>query len=339
MAPTNGSSYINIRDIARLAGVSTATVSRVINHPELISPKTREKVLSVIEKHHYVPNQTMKSILSRSSNSIALFIYDMTNPFFISLIQELNRVAFQHKHALLICDTANDALKEQEYLDYCVSVQVKGIILTEGFDFVASSEFLRFPLVMFDRSGLNTWSSVHSNNFDSVYRAVHYLYNFNHRRIAFAMPDVNLLSITSRRQGFCKAVEELEIDRPEYIFARGNTLDIETGKNALNYFLALPTPPTAIVCANDMIAHGILVRAQELHIEVPTDLSVIGFDGVSSPLFTTPLTTVQQDIPKIAQMLIDLCLHPKEEAQTITIPTEFISGNTCCYYRKNKKYL
>lgn len=327
-------SYMNIREIARLAGVSIATVSRVINHPEQTTPKTREKVLSVIEKHHYVPNQTMKTIFSRSSNSVALFVYDMSNPFYTSLIQELNRVAFQHKYALLICDTANDAKKEQDYLDYCVSVQVKGIILTEGFDFVASSEFLRSPLVMFDRSGLNTWSCVQSDNSDAVYRAVHYLYNFNHRRIAFVMPDVSLLSIARRRQGFCQATEELGIAQPEYIFARGNTLGVEIGKEALNYFLSLPKPPSAIVCANDMVAQGVLVRAQELHIEVPADLSVIGFDGVTSPLFTKPLTTVRQDIPKIAQTLIELCLHPREEAQSITIPTEFISGSTCCFYRK-----
>ena len=334
MVSAKNNSYLNIRDIAKLAGVSIATVSRVINHPELTTPETRERVLSVIEQHHYVPNQTMKTIFSRSSNSVALFVYDMSNPFFISLIQELNRVAFQHKYALLICDTANDAQKEQDYLDYCVSVQVKGIILTEGFDFVATSEFLRSPLVMFDRSGLNTWSSVQSDNAEAVYRAVHYLHNFNHRRVAFVMPDVGLLSIAHRRQGFCQAAEELGIFRPEYIFVRGGALGVEIGKNALNYFLALPTPPTAIVCANDVVAQGILIRARELHIEVPEDLSVIGFDGVSSPLYPTPLTTVRQDIPTIARTLIDLCLHPREEAQCITIPTEFISGSTCCYYRK-----
>lgn len=331
---TQNNSYINIRDIAKLAGVSIATVSRVINHPELTTPKTRERVLSVIEKHHYVPNQTMKSIFSRSSNSIALFVYDMTNPFFISLIQELNRVAFQNKYALLICDTANDAKKEQDYLNYCVSVQVKGIILTEGFDFVATSEFLRSPLVMFDRSGLNTWSAVQSDNVDAIYRAVHYLYNFNHRRIAFVMPDVGLLSIARRLQGFSKATEELGIAWPEYVFSQGDALDVEVGKKALNYFLTLAVPPTAIICANDMLAQGILVRAQELHIKVPEDLSVIGFDGVSSPLFAKPLTTIRQDIPTIAQTLIDLCLHPREDVQSIIIPTEFISGNTCCYYRK-----
>ena len=103
--------YLNIRDIAKLAGVSTATVSRVLNHPELTSPEIRARVQAIVQEHHYVPNQMVKSLFSHPADSIAVFVYDMANPFFIALIQELNRVAFDHKHALLICDTSNDIQK------------------------------------------------------------------------------------------------------------------------------------------------------------------------------------------------------------------------------------
>ena len=335
--PSNGEPYIGIRDIARLAGVSIATVSRVINHPEFTSPETRARVQAVIDEQHYVPNQTAKSLFTRASNSVALFVYDMSNPFFISLIQELNQVAFRYKHTLLICDTSNDAKKEQEYLDYCTAIRVKGIILTEGFDVVATSEGLRVPLVMFDRSGLKTWSSVQSDNVQAVFRAVNYLYNLNHRRIGCIAPDEGLLSISNRLEGFRQAAEHLKIYHPEYVFSRALPLNVETGTQALNYFLSLPEPPTAIVCANDMIAHGVLIRARELNMSLPRDLSVIGFDGVSSPLFLYSLTTLRQNIPAIAETLFKLCIHPPDKPQHITIPTEFIPGSTCsfCQHKSN----
>lgn len=324
-----GSNYISIRDIARLADVSTATVSRVINHPELTSPEICARVQSVIKEYHYVPNQTVKSLFSRSSDSVAIFVYDMANPFFITLIQELNRVAFAHKHALLICDTSNDAQKELDYLDYCAAIRAKGIILTEGFDFIAASDHLHSPLVMFDRSGLNTWSSVQSDNYAAMFRAVNYLINLKHRRIACIAPDTGLASIHHRREGYRRAMEAAGLFREEYLYSQPGLLNAETGVNALNYFLTLPELPTAILCANDMIAHGVQFRAAELNMNIPKNLSVIGFDGAPFGTVSIPMTTVKQNVSAIAETLFNLCLHPTEEPQTIIIPTEFIPGKTC----------
>lgn len=325
-------SYVGIRDIARLAGVSTATVSRVINHPEQTSPQILERVRQIIEEQHYIPNQTIKGLFSHSSNSLALFIYDMSNPFFISLIQELNKIAFDNKHTLLICDTSNDAKKEQEYLDYCTAVRVSSIILTEGFDFIANSSDVKQSLIMFDRSGMRTYPSVHSNNIESVEQAVYFLHNLHHRRIAFVAPDKRLLSIQERERGYERALERRNIPlRPEYIFAHPLSLNVETGIQAMNYFYSLPEPPTAIICANDMLAQGVLLRAQALRMEVPRDLSVIGFDGVTSSLMLRQLTTIRQNVPAIAKKLFELSLHAPEVANEYIIPTEFIYGETCGY--------
>ena len=110
------SGYIGIRDIAKLAGVSTATVSRVINNPEMTSEKVRKKVQKVIEEYNYIPNQPVKKIFSKTSNTIAVFIYDMENPFFISLIKELNQICLEHNYMLLICDTGSSPELEKKYL-------------------------------------------------------------------------------------------------------------------------------------------------------------------------------------------------------------------------------
>ena len=108
--------FLGIREIAQMANVSTATVSRVINHPEKCSEQTRKKVEKIIQENNYIPNETIKNIFSKSSNTIAIFIYDISNPFFTNLIMELNNICFKEHYTLLICDTENDIEKEKEYL-------------------------------------------------------------------------------------------------------------------------------------------------------------------------------------------------------------------------------
>ena len=109
---------ITIRQIAAICGVSIATVSRVINEPEKVAPETRQKVQAVIDKYNYVPNQIARNLGSRQSNSLALFVFDIVNPFFTNLIRELNSYAFDNNYSLLICDTADSRERELRYIDF-----------------------------------------------------------------------------------------------------------------------------------------------------------------------------------------------------------------------------
>ena len=109
---------ITIRQIAVICGVSIATVSRVINEPEKVAPETRQKVQAVIDKYNYVPNQIARNLGSRQSNSLALFVFDIVNPFFTNLIRELNSYAFDNNYALLICDTSDSRERELRYVDF-----------------------------------------------------------------------------------------------------------------------------------------------------------------------------------------------------------------------------
>jgi len=299
---------------------------------EVTSPEIRSRVQQIIAEQHYVPNQTVKNLFSGTSNSVAIFIYDMSNPFYISLIQTMNQIAFEEKYTMLICSTANQVKREKEYLDYCLSIRVAGIILTEGFDMIANTTRTKPPLVMFDRSGLGTYPMVDSDNAESVQKAVHYLYNLNHRRIAFAGMAPGLLSIGDRLQGYCTGLEKRGLPvRKEYIFDMAPQVNIEAGVQAMNYFIALPDPPTAVICANDMVAHGLILRAQALHLQIPADLSVIGYDGISSSYFIQQLTTIQQDIPAISRQLFELATRPQARPRICIIPTKFIYGETCQY--------
>lgn len=328
---TKRTGYIGIREIAKLANVSTATVSRVINKPEATSEKVRNRVQKVIEEYNYIPNQTIKNIFAKTSNSIAIFIYDMENPFFITLIKEINQICLNQKYTLLICDTENNPKHEKEYLDYCLSNRCAGIILTEG----ATSDLfesynIEIPLVLLDRKSNGRFSTVRSNNRSAMKPIVDYLYNLNHRKIAFAGCNKPLDTVISRQRGYIEALEAKGLPIiPEYIYNSQELLNLETGQNTLKYFWALSEIPTAIICCNDMIALGVINQAYLLNIKIPGDISVVGFDNVLDKLHQPQITTVRQNIQEIAASLFDLVVNPPEEPINLVIDTTFIQGCTC----------
>lgn len=321
--------FLGIREIAQMANVSTATVSRVINHPEKCSEQTRIKVEKIIKEHNYIPNETIKNIFSKSSNTIAIFIYDISNPFFTNLIMELNNICFKEHYTLLICDTENDIEKEKEYLKFCIAKRCIGIILTEG---ISNQLFknLEIPLVSLDRKeGVNV-PFVTSENYYIIRKIINYLYNLGHRNIAFVGSKHKFVSVEKRYQGYIDELKEKKIPfKPEYIYREGESLDTKLGRKALNYFLSLPEMPTALLCANDMVALGVINEARFMNIDIPGTLSVCGFDHVLEEFLPVPLTTVKQNIPKIAEELFySLTKQPRMPGEKI-VESTFIPGQTC----------
>lgn len=324
-----GKIYFGIRDIAKKAGVSTATVSRVINTPNLASIAMQKKVRSVINEYNYVPNLMAKNLFSQSSNSIAIFIYDIQNPFFATMIKELNNIAFENKVPLLICDTENNINKEKEYLNYCQSIRCTGIIITEGVDYDLFSTYNTFKAIAYlDRGADPSFSCVSSDNHTGMQKLIDYLYNLNHRKIAFAGAINKFQSAIERKQGYIDVLTSHKIEiNQNYIFD-GN-FSYETGVKALEYFWSLNDKPTAIVCANDQIAQGLIMMAYKLNISVPDDLSVVGFDGVDLSYFYPKITTIKQDIKQIAQALFDAATKPNNAPIHKTVDISIVIGESC----------
>ncbi len=322
-------SYLGIREIAQIANVSTATVSRVINHPEKCSAATREKVEQIIKDYKYVPNEAIKTVFSKSSKTIAIFVFDISNPFFYQLITELNNLCFENQYTLLICDTENNSEKEKAYLEFCIAKRCTGIILTEGLN-TSIFKSISIPLVYLDREDSSTSSSVTSENYFSICKLVDYLYNLGHRRIAFVGTNHNYMSVVSRYQGYKDSLEKKGIPfHSDYVFKQGISLNPKLGKHALQHFLSLPQIPTAVICANDMIAMGLINEARALNISVPETLSVCGFDHVLSDLFYPPLTTIKQNIPQMAQSIFNAITQENYSPSHIILDTTFIPGRTC----------
>ena len=321
--------FLGIREIAQMANVSTATVSRVINHPEKCSEQTRKKVEKIIQENNYIPNETIKNIFSKSSNTIAIFIYDISNPFFTNLIMELNNICFKEHYTLLICDTENDIEKEKEYLKFCIAKRCIGIILTEG---ISNTLFknIKIPFVSLDRKEGDTVPFVTSENYRVIRKVINYLYNLGHRRIAFVGSKHRFVSVEKRYQGYLDELKEKNIPfRSEYIYREGKSLDTKLGRQALRYFLSLSQMPTALLCANDMVALGVINEARSMNIDIPETMSICGFDHVLDEFLPVPLTTVEQNISKIAEELFySLTEQPDTPIEKI-VDSTFIPGKTC----------
>jgi DNA-binding LacI/PurR family transcriptional regulator len=321
--------YIGIREIAQLAGVSIATVSRVINGSSSTSEEVREKVNSIIEEYNYVPNITAKNMYSNTSRSIAMFVLDLDNPFFVSLVKSINKIAFENKYTLLICNTENNPEKEIEYLKYCEGIRTKGVIFTEGHVKDANwNKFHNQTFVFHDRQMSEEYSSVKSDNMKGIRMLVDYLFNLNHRQIAFAGYCQSTKSVTERKQAYVSFLEEKGIPvPPEYIFS--GELKAKTGANAFDYFCSLPNRPTAIICANDQIARGFIERANMIGMRVPDDFSLVGFDGCNTEYFYPRITTIRQNIDLIAQKLFECVVAPANEPKHYIIDVSMVIGDSC----------
>lgn len=336
--------YMSMRDVARLADVSASTVSRVINKSGYVSAENFEKVMRIINQYSYVPNQTARNLFTNTSNYLAIFVVDMVNPFFAVITQHLNRLAFDKGYTLLIFDTGNNPEKEMEYFTRCQSIRVKNIILTLGVNpELPLNPKLRKSLVFFERSsGDNFFYSVRSDNKKGMRLAVDYLYNLNHRRIAFVGGPDMFNSMVERRDGFIDAMRERGLAVPPELVHHGQFLRAG-GRDALNQFLALRELPTAVVCANDQIAQGLIMAAQSRGMRTPDDISVIGFDGLDYEYTYPSLTTIRQDTEMIAQLLfaaverddnddtvydhvVDVCLQVGESCRKLEHPPQKAAG-------------
>jgi DNA-binding LacI/PurR family transcriptional regulator len=323
-----------ISEIAAICGTSKATVSRVLNNPEIVSKPLRTRILKKMQEVGYIPNPFAKNLGHNGTWGIALFVFDILNPFFAFMVRQIGHLTMQERIPLTVCDTENDKEKEKLYLDYILRNKIGGIIFTEGIShsLVERAE-KRVPIVLIDQHHtLGCVPEVASDNFNGALQATEYLIQLNHRRIAYVTGPENWSTARERLHGFREGLARHHIDSdPQLVFV-GDFL-YESGILALEYFLSLQEWPTAIFCANDQMAVGVLNKAQALNISIPNDISLVGFDGL--PLFGlrgAGLTTVRQDIPALCRHAVDLLMKQfsgQRLSEKIVVPTQLIVGDTC----------
>lgn len=326
-----------ISEIAKLCETSPATVSRVLNNPDIVAEPMRTRIRDKMSELNYHPNPFASRLSSRNGWGLALFVFDILNPFFALIVRKIGHLALERGIPLTVCDTENNEEKESIYLDYLLNNKIGGIIFGEG---ISGSTIERAKeatrTVLIDRHlGESPVSEVTSDNYRGGCQAVEYLLQLQHRRIGFIGGPESWASVEDRQRGYRDTLENSGIPYDENLIYHGD-LRFESGISALEYFLALPEWPTAIFSANDQMALGIMSKARTMGISIPGDLSLVGFDDIQSySLQETRLTAIQQDIDALCEKSFEIMMLKLEEGdaatsgERIVIPTRLQIGETC----------
>ena len=308
---------MDIREIARRARVSTATVSRAINRVPTVDPQLAKRVWRVVDELGYYPNTQARALVLGRSRISGLIVSEITNPFFPEVVQTFENVAVENNYEILVTSTVHDPKRMESSVRRMIERRVDGVaILTFGME-EALIEHLRdrkVPLVFVDVGpDVPGVANIRINYLNGIRQAVQHLAAMRHTRIAFIAGPQHLKSARARKDAFQSSMMEIGL-RPDLI-AIGNH-QLEGGMKAFSELHSLKDEPTAALCSNDMTAIGVMRQAYEQKIRVPEDLSVVGFDDIHLTEFTTPpLTTVrmsQQELARIAfQALLTEVDEPK----------------------------
>lgn len=300
----------NIKEIAKLAGVSTATVSRVINQNGRFSRETEARVRRVIAQNDYVPNMTAKGLRTNHTRVVGIMVPDITNPHFSSIVLKLEMNLFRKGFSCLICNTNENERLEKEHVKSLTAQNVSGIVMISSTRHYA--ELSTLPVVYVDRparSGSNSSVMIESDNVEGGYLATRELLNAGCRRVAILTCISNDTNQAARYEGFCRAVAEREKDGAAAI--RINLSEVSTAA-AHEATLALLKDGTAfdgIMCTTDTVAAGVVIALREHGLLIPDDVMVTGFDDCLLASVCGPgLTSVRQDVDKMARLAVDLLL-------------------------------
>ena len=305
----------NIYEVAKRAGVSTATVSRVLSRPDVVAPDTRRKVMQAVERLGYEPNYAAKNLRTLRSRKLLITVPDLSNPFFSLILQGIEDAAQREGYAVLVGDTQHNEKREERYAMFLKRKEADGLIFLghrlpkEAARLLKTMAPKPAPIVngceFSPRLGV---PSVHIDNAKAAGEVMDHLYRLGHRRIAVITgPLVSPLS-RDRLRGATARTKTERAER-DLIVMQGD-FSISSGAAVAEQLLLRSDPPTAVFCFNDEMAIGVIDTAKRLRKSVPRDLSVVGFDDIRFARYTDPpLTTIAQPMREIGEGTVRLLLE------------------------------
>ena len=326
----------NIYEVAKRAGVSTATVSRVLSQPNVVAPATRRKVLQAVDRLGYEPNSTAKNLRTLRTGKLLVTVPDISNPFFSMIIQGIEDAAQREGYSVLVGDTQHTEKREEGYAMMLKRKEADGLIFLghrlpkEAASLIRQMAPRCAPVVNgCEFSPTLGIPSVHIDNAKAAYEAMDHLYGLGHRRIGIVTgPLVSPLS-RDRLTGATSRAKKEKAGR-EFIVVQGD-FSIESGAAAAERLLGRAVRPTAIFCFNDEMAMGVLEVAHRLGVRVPDQLSVVGFDDIRFAQHTAPpLTTIAQPTRQIGEGTVRLLLGilagggDAETPESVTLPHKLV---------------
>ncbi|MEV6110878.1 LacI family DNA-binding transcriptional regulator [Streptomyces sp. NPDC051940] len=309
---------VGIKDIAREAGVSVGTVSNVINRPDTVSADTRERVQSVIDRLGYVRSESARQLRAGHSRIMGLLVLDMGNPFFVDIARGAERVARDAGLGVMVCNSAQNPAEEAEYLSLFAEQRVRGVLVTPADMTGRTIETLRryrTPFVLVDRVAEDaTECSVSVDDVAGGALAMRHLIEMGHRSVAYVCGPPGLQQITDRRAGALKALAEAGLPADVLRALPTDRLDVAAGRDAGARLLGLTERPTAVFCANDLLALGVLQALYAADVRVPEDVAIVGYDDIEfAAAAAVPLTSVRQPAVTVGELAARLLLEETAE--------------------------
>lgn len=344
--------YITIAQIAKIAGVGQATVSRVINNSGYVKATTREKIERIIQELEYVPSEVARSLSKNQSRIVALIIPQLANPFYMGIINGISSVFEKAGYLLVVHDTTNKTQTDVRAIEAMVRQRVAGIIYTpsnkvKGDDLRKLQQLLadgRIPQVLLDRpllANINEFDLVVSNNFEDSYTATKALIDAGHSRIGVMICNKNEYVMGERYRGYCCALKDGGIVYTEDDFLHVDTSTLDQAYELSKAFLLRQDRPTAIFCGNNICSIGFLRAAFELGIKIPDDIAYIGYDALPSlDVLGYTYTYMDRDLNKIgkeaAKLLLKRIESPDKPHELISIPATLRSYGSERYIGSKK---
>lgn len=331
---------MNIKSVAKKAGVSVATVSRVLNHPDAVAPETKEHILSIMESLNYKPNWMARGLKLNRTGAIALLIPEITDLGYMEIAKGVEDVAHQKSYNTMLCASEDDQNKEKEYIENFISRKIDGVILVSTH--LKKNELLQIkeqdiPVVLIGRNEeLAGENLVYTDFRAAAADATRHMIEIGYKKIGFIQGNRPKIENADKLEGFQKTMEEEGLSfEPEHIIKEEN--NIEGGFLAASKLLNLKDRPEAILITSDMMAIGAMEKIKQSGLCIPQDMAVVGFDNLKISGYLEPkLTTVSKPMYRMglvaARLLFDLIEdenHEDNEPQEILIQSKLKVRKSC----------
>jgi LacI family transcriptional regulator, galactose operon repressor len=323
-------------DVAKLAGVGTMTVSRVLSGSVKVSEETAKRVFDAVAQLNYRPNEVARALRDQRSHQIGVIVPNLVDPFFAVCAQTVSVVAKEHSYSVIIATADEDAEMEFQEASRMLRRQVEGFVIipaASGVSRITGSEFNRTPIVTLDRPLENSScdSVVVENRFGSQL-GVNHLIQHGHTRIAFFGLSRNLYTIKARYEGYRDAIKKANL-KPEAYFGNGTLAEmLPTMRSVLDQ----KNPPTALFCSNNLITRNAIHALSHFKVRIPEQVALVGFDDFETAnILNPPTTVVRQPITDMARMGANILFSRllngdlSERGKHIVLPVELVIRESC----------
>ncbi len=322
-----------ISDVAKQSGVSTATVSRIINGQSGYTAKTRQKVLEIIQEMGYKPNAIARGLVNKRTNTIGVLLPSLSSRLSSALLKGIENSAHQLDYSVIICDTESDGKRTIEYLDVLSEKQIDGIIITsewlkDVYEETIAKMKIPVVLVLTTSSHLQI-PYIKVDDYQASYQATEYLIGKGHKEIGMISGSkTDKLAGLPRIEGYKQALTDNSLTISENRITYGD-FAYRSGMRCMEELLKKAPEITAVFAASDEMAVGALSCAYKKGVKVPDDLSIIGYDDTQeAEMAIPPLTTVHQPIYDMGKMAVEMLLNTKETVGSILMPHHIVERDS-----------